>query len=298
MQGLCSAELAYQGALEYAKDRLAMRSLTGPKNPEGPADPIIVHPDVRRMLLTQKALIESFRAFLYEISFDGDKVFNGATEEIRKAAEDRMAFLTPIAKAFCTELGFESSNLALQIFGGHGYIKEHGIEQVVRDCRISMVYEGTTGIQALDLIGRKVLGSGGELLRSYTKEIHKFCQSVEGEESLSEMVQKLQALNGQWGELTMEIGGKASNLDEIGAASVDYLMFSGYVCMAYTWLRIVKVANEKLAEGVSDPAFYEAKIKTADFYFKRLLPRAGAHLEAAKAGSDCLMALDEQDFAF
>jgi hypothetical protein len=297
LQGLCSAELAYQGALAYAKDRLAMRALTGAKNPDGPADPIIVHPDVRRMLLTQKAWVEGFRAFLYEISFNGDIILSDASDERKKVAEDRMAFLTPIAKAFCTEIGFESANLGLQVFGGHGYVHEWGVEQVVRDCRISMVYEGTTGIQALDLIGRKVLGSGGELLRNYTKEIHKFCQTLEGNEALADQVNALQGLNGQWGELTMHVGGKAGeSLDEIGAASVDFLMFSGYVALAYTWLRMAKVAQEKLAEGTSEAAFYQAKITTSEFYFQRLLPRAQAHLAAAMSGSDNLMSLDVAQF--
>lgn len=298
LQGLCGAELSFQGSLAYAKERLAMRSLTGPKNPDGPADPIIVHPDVRRMLLTQKALIEGFRAFLYELSFDGDKMFNAATPEIKKVAEDRMALLLPIAKAFCTEMGYEATNLGLQVFGGHGYISEHGMEQIVRDTRISMVYEGTTGIQALDLIGRKVLGSGGELLRSYTKEIHQFCKAEADKQALAPMIEKLSALNTQWGELTIEIGGKVENLDEVGAASVDYLMYGGFVVMAYTWAKIAKVASKKLTEGTDEAAFYKAKLHTADFYYKRLLPRAGAHAEAARAGAESLMAMPEADFSF
>ncbi|NRA40920.1 MAG: acyl-CoA dehydrogenase C-terminal domain-containing protein, partial [Pseudomonadales bacterium] len=297
LQGLCSAELAYQASLAYAKDRLAMRALSGPQNPDGPADPIIVHPDVRRMLLTQKALIEGFRTFLYEIAFNGDIVLSDADEARKQVAEDRMAFLTPIAKAFCTELGFESTNLGLQVFGGHGYVHEWGVEQVVRDCRIAMVYEGTTGIQALDLIGRKVLGSGGELLKKYTKELHKYCQSLEADAELSDYVKTLQSLNQQWGEMTMFIGGKAGeSLDEIGAASVDYLMFSGYTCLAYTWLRMAKVAQDKLAAGSDDAEFYQAKLTTAKFYFQRILPRAQSHFSAAMAGGDSLMELAVAQF--
>ena len=299
MQGLCGAEASFQGALAYARDRLAMRSLTGPKNPDGPADPIIVHPDVRRMLLTQKALSEGFRAFLYDVAFDGDKITNAASDEEKQAAETRMALLTPIAKAFCTELGFEATSLGVQVFGGHGYIREHGMEQLMRDTRISMVYEGTTGIQALDLIGRKVLGSGGEMLRAYTKEIHKFCQAEEGNEALKPMLEKLVEANKQWGELTMKVGEKAmENADEVGAASVDYLMFGGYVALAYTWARIAKVADAKLAEGTDDKAFYAAKLHTADFYFRRLLPRAAGHAESAQAGAASLMALEPDDFIF
>lgn len=297
LQGLCGATGSFQGALEYAKERLAMRSLTGSKNPDGPADPIIVHPDVRRMLMTQKALSEGFRAFLYEIAFVSDCVLHAYDDEAKKAAEDRLALLTPIAKAFCTELGFEATSLGLQVFGGHGYISEHGMEQIMRDTRISMVYEGTTGIQALDLIGRKVLGSGGELLRKYTKEIHKFCEAAKENEALAANVEKLAALNKQWGELTMHVGGKAmENAEEVGASSVDYLMFSGYVALAYTWLKIAKVAQEKLAAGSDETAFYQAKLHTADFYFQRILPRAGAHAEMAAAGADSMMALAADEF--
>lgn len=297
LQGLCGATAAYQGSVEYAKERLAMRSLTGPKNPDGPADPIIVHPDVRRMLMAQKALQEGFRAFLYETAFVSDRVLHACDEEDKKEAEDRLALITPIAKAFCTELGFESTNLGLQVFGGHGYISEHGMEQVVRDTRISMVYEGTTGIQALDLIGRKVLGSGGELLRKFTKEVHKFCEATKETESLAAKVEKLSALNKQWGELTMHVGGKAmEDAEEVGAASVDYLMFSGYVVLAYTWLKVAKVAQAKLDAGTDDAAFYQAKLHTADFYFQRILPRAAAHAEMAMAGAGSMMALAAEDF--
>ena len=298
LQGLCGTELSFQGALSYAKERLAMRSLTGPKNPDGPADPIIVHPDVRRMLLTQKALAEGFRAFLYELSFNGDAMFDGKTEEIRKAAEERLSFLTPIAKAFCTEMGYEAANLGLQVFGGHGYISEHGMEQIVRDTRIAMVYEGTTGIQALDLIGRKVLGTGGELLKKYTKEIHQFCKAEENNETVAPYIEKLSALNKEWGDLTMTIAGKVENLDEVGAASVDYLMFGGFVVLAYTWARMAVIADKKLQQGADEKTFYQAKLKTAEFYYKRLLPRAAAHAEAARGGGGCLMALDADDFAF
>ena len=299
LQGLCATEASFQGALAYAKDRLAMRSLSGPKNPDGPADPIIVHPDVRRMLMTQKVLAEGFRAFLYGVAFDVDRSKFAATEEARKAAEDQLEFLTPIAKAFCTELGVEAANLGIQVFGGHGYIHEHGMEQIARDVKISTVYEGTTGIQALDLIGRKVMGSGGELLRKYTKQVHKFCQEASTDDRAKAFKETLAEHNGLWGELTMELGGKAGeNVDELGAASVDYLMFSGYTILAYTWAKIADVALSKLAEGTSDAAFYEAKLVSAKFYFDKLLPRAKAHLAAAKAGSQSVMALEEGAFVF
>ena len=297
LQGLCAAELAFQGSLAYAKERLAMRSLTGPKNPHGPADPIIVHPDVRRMLLTQKALAEGFRAFIHELAFIGDYAFNGATDEAKKAAADRLSLLLPIAKGFCTETGFESANLGLQVFGGHGYIWDNGMEQIVRDARIAMVYEGTTGIQGLDLIGRKVLGSGGELLRSYTNEIEAFCLREKNNPALARYIEPLATANSSWVNLTLEIGGKVANLDEVGAASVDYLMVGGYVTLAYTWARLAKVADEKLKSNPPDAAFYRAKLVTADFYFERLLPRAISHTVTAKAGAATLMALTPDDFS-
>ncbi|MCY4046030.1 MAG: acyl-CoA dehydrogenase C-terminal domain-containing protein [Cellvibrionales bacterium] len=299
LQGLCGAEASFQGALAYAKERLAMRALTGPKNPDGPADPIIVHPDVRRMLMTQKVLSEGFRAFLYGIAFDVDQSKFGATDEIKQTAEDQLGFLTPIAKAFCTELGLEATNLGVQVFGGHGYIHEHGMEQLVRDTRISTVYEGTTGIQALDLIGRKVMGSGGELLRKYTKQIHKFCEAHKDTDGLSPLTEKLAEHNKLWGDLTVHLGTKAGeNVDELGAASVDYLMFGGYTALAFTWAKIAATAQAKLDGGAEDKAFYEAKLISAKFYFDKILPRAKAHLESAMNGADTVMALEEDAFAF
>lgn len=298
LQGLAMAEPAYQSALDYAKDRLAMRSLTGPKNPGGAADPIIVHPDVRRMLLTQKAFTEGYRAFLYWLMKKADVVAKG-DEVAAKEADDLMALLTPIAKGFVTETGFECTNLSLQCFGGHGYIKEWGVEQLVRDCRISMVYEGTTGIQALDLIGRKVLGSGGELLKNFTKLVHKLCEATKSEDSLSAMANALAEKNKEWGALTMDVGGKAmENPDEVGAASVDYLMYSGYVVLGYFWLLMAQKAHAQLAANAGEAGFYKAKLATARFYFERLLPRTLMHAAAVRSGSANLMALDAEHFAF
>lgn len=297
VQGLAHGELSYQGALEYAKERLSMRSVTGPKNPDGPADPIIVHPDVRRMLLTQKAFAEGSRAFLYYLAQLSD-IEEYGDDERAKEADDLMALLTPIAKAFITETGFESANLGVQIYGGHGFIREWGMEQIVRDARIAMLYEGTTGIQAMDLIGRKVLGSGGQLLMGFTKLIHQFCED-HASNGAKEFVEPLQHYNKEWGELTMKIGEAAmQNPDEAGAAAVDYLMYSGYVTMAYFWAQMAVVALEKLKDGDADKAFYEAKIHTARFYFERLLPRTLTHKEAMLSGSDNLMELEEALFAF
>ena len=297
IQGLAHAELSYQGALDYARDRLAMRSLTGPKNPDGPADPIIVHADVRRMLLTQKAIIEGSRAFLYYLAQLGDVVDVG-DEERAKAADDLMAFLTPIAKAFVTETGFESANLGLQVYGGHGFIKEWGMEQIVRDARIAMLYEGTTGIQAMDLIGRKVLGSGGKLLLGFTEIIDAFCDA-NTDEADAPYTSVLKAYKDEWLTMSLKIGERAmENPDEAGAAAVDYLMYSGYVTLAFFWARMAVLARQKIEAAEGDVSFYEAKLMTAEFYFDRLLPRTRAHKEALESGSDNLMQMPEAMFDF
>ncbi|TCO76743.1 acyl-CoA dehydrogenase C-terminal domain-containing protein [Chromatocurvus halotolerans] len=297
IQGLAHAELSYQGALEYARERLAMRSLTGPKNPEGPADPIIVHPDVRRMLLTQKAFAEGSRAMLYYLAQLGDIVDRSDDVERVKAADDLMALLTPIAKAFVTEVGLEAANHGVQIYGGHGFIREWGMEQIVRDARIATLYEGTTGIQALDLIGRKVLGSGGKLLMGFTQLVDDFCQA-NADDADARYITPLAAYKDEWLEMSLQIGEKAmQNPDEAGAAAVDYLMYSGYVTLAYFWARMAVVARAKIAAGEDDTAFYDAKLMTASFYFDRLLPRAQAHRQALLSGAGNLMDMPEALFA-
>ncbi|AYC31270.1 acyl-CoA dehydrogenase [Pseudomonas cavernae] len=297
MQGLCNGEASYQGAVRYANERLQMRALTGPKAPDKPADPIIVHPDVRRMLLTMKAFNEGNRALTYFTAQLLD-VAHGPDAERAAEAENLLAFLTPICKAFMTETGLEVTSLGMQVFGGHGYIREWGMEQLMRDCRIAPIYEGTNGIQALDLLGRKVLGSQGKLLRGFTKIVHKFCQAQAEHPQLKGQVAELARLNQQWGELTQRLGMAAmKNPDEVGAASVDYLMYSGYVTLAYLWLRMAVVAKAKLAAGAVDAPYYETKLVTCDFYFQRLLPRTAAHLAAAEAGSDSLMKLSAEQFA-
>jgi hypothetical protein len=296
-QGLSHMEQSFQGALTYAKDRLAMRSLTGPKNADGPADPIIVHPDVRKMLLTQKALAEGSRAFLFYLALLGDIVDKGSEEEA-KGADDLMSLLTPIAKAFMTETGFEAANHGVQIYGGHGFISEWGMEQIVRDCRISMLYEGTTGIQALDLIGRKILGSGGKLLLNFTNMIDELCQANTAEED-KPYIDVLNAKKDEWLGLSMQIGEAAmSNPDEAGSASVDYLMYSGYITLAYFWAKMAVIARQKIAEADGDTSFYEAKLMTAQFYFERLLPRTESLKTTMLAGADNLMQMPEEMFAF
>ena len=299
IQGLGAAELGFQGSLAYARDRLAMRSLSGPKNPGGPADPIIVHPDVRRMLLTQKVIAEGARALIYLAAQQADLVDGGRTEEERKAADEVLGFLTPIAKAFLTEIGFESANLGMQVFGGHGFISEWGMEQNVRDARIGMIYEGTTGIQALDLLGRKVLMTRGESLKGFTRQVHLFCKENADNEQLREFIEPLAAINKEWGELTTKVGMTAmANREEVGAASVDYLMYSGYAVFAYLWARMAKVALDRMVEGTTEEMFYNAKVQSARFYFRRMLPRARTHAETMLAGADSLMDMPEEAFAF
>ncbi len=299
LQGVTAAEGSFQGALAYAKDRLAMRSLTGPKAPEKAADPIIVHPDVRKMLLTQKAFAEGGRALVLLTAKNADIVHKGETEEARKEADDMLGFLTPIAKAFLTETGFEAANHGVQVFGGHGFIAEWGMEQIVRDTRISMLYEGTTGIQALDLLGRKVLMTQGAALKQFTKLVHNFCKENAEDADMKEFVEPLAKLNKEWGDLTMKIGmSSMQNRDEVGSASVDYLMYSGYVTLAYLWAQMAKVAKTNLASGTTEEDFYGAKVKTARFYFQRILPRTATHAISMVAGADSLMSLDEEHFAF
>ena len=294
IQGLAHAELSFQGGLSYAKDRLAMRSLAGPVNAAGPADPIIVHPDIRRMLLTQKALSEGSRAFLYYLSQLGDVADAGNEEEAREA-NDLMALLTPIGKAFVTESGFEAANLGIQIHGGHGFIREWGMEQIVRDARIAMIYEGTTGIQALDLLGRKVLGSGGKLLVGFTTILENFCDENLNEETVF-FIEPLRRHKEEWLKISVEIGERAlKDPNEAGAAAYDYLMYSGYIVLGYFWARMAILSQNKI--GSSDKSFYEAKLMTAKFYFERILPRTRYHYESISSGAENLMEMSADMFS-
>lgn len=298
-EGVAAADASFQGALAYAKDRLQMRSLSGPKNSEGPADQIIVHPDVRRMLLTQKSIAEGGRAL---IGYLAQLVDIGHVEKdpAKKAdSESKLALLTPIAKAFLTELGLECTSHGVQVFGGHGFIQEWGMEQLMRDTKISCLYEGTTGVQALDLLARKILGSKGEIIKPFAAEVTAFCTQNITDEKMSEFIKPMINIAPNWQKMTQEIGMKAmKNPDEIGAASVDYLMYSGYLTLAYFWAKMVKVAFEKLEQGADDKAFYEAKIKTARFYFARILPRVHGHAACIENGADSMMAHDEEEFSF
>ncbi|GAA0822022.1 acyl-CoA dehydrogenase C-terminal domain-containing protein [Colwellia sp. D2M02] len=305
LQGVCSAELAFQNSLAYAKERLSMRSLTGKKYPDQVADPIIVHPDVRKMLMTQKAISEGGRAMIYYTAKIVDDIEMAKTEAEKKVADERLGFITPILKAFLTELGLESANHGLQIFGGHGYIKEWGMEQIVRDARISTLYEGTTGIQALDLLGRKILLTRGKALNNFSKEILTFCKdksmlsSSPHKRQMNKFIWPLSKAVANWQQYSLRLAMKAkSNRDMVGSASVDYLMFSGYVTMAYFWAQMAQSAYEKLATDVENRDFYRAKIKTAEFYFERMLPRTKSLAKTMLADPKTLMQLDQELLSF
>lgn len=299
VQGLAASEIAFQGALSYAKERLAMRSLSGPKYPEKNADPIIVHPAVRSMLMTQKAFSEGGRALAYFLAQHVDIVESSNDQQQQKHSDELLAFLTPIAKAFLTESGNESAKHGIQVFGGHGFIVEHGMEQIVRDARISTLYEGTTEIQSLDLLARKVLKSEGKLLKNMTDLIDQFIGQQQSNEVLTPYLEKLAELKQQWLLLTKSIAEKAKhNPEEIGAASVDYLYFSSYVVFAYLWARMAQVAYEKLESGTQEQAFYKAKLTTAKFFYQKLLHRTQSHAVSIESGAESVMELDQDAFAF
>jgi alkylation response protein AidB-like acyl-CoA dehydrogenase len=306
VQGVCHAEAAFQGALPYAKERRSMRALSGKKDPENKADALIWHPDVRRMLLTQKAIAEGGRAMIYDALKTGDHMFNAAAtgdHEAYKRYDSDLGFYTPILKGFLTEMGLEAANLGVQVLGGHGYIKEHGMEQIVRDARISTLYEGTTGIQALDLLGRKVLlGSKGKCVRDFTLRMALFAKPYLLKRTpLGAMARVLAARAAEWNLLTTAIMLRAPKDKEVvGAASVDYLMYSGFVMMGYYWALQAAKAQELLDSGAGKESaeFYRAKIQTAEFYFERLMPRANSHRTGALAPTRSVMQLDNEHFAF
>jgi len=293
VQGLGLSERAYQNALRYARERLQSRALSGPKYPDKPADPLLVHPDVRRMLLTQKALIEGGRLLSMHAYSLLDVAEKASDPGERERAETLVSWLTPISKACLTEWAIENTYNALQCFGGHGYIHEHGMEQYARDARITTLYEGTTGIQSLDLIGRKTAATQGAGLKLFLAEVDAFAQQYEGDAQLAEFIAPLRAKCAEWAQLTRNILTRAAtNPEELGAASTDYLLYSGYVVLAYWWARSVAAAN------ASDrpQAFKDAKRKTARFYYARVLPRTLAHKAAIDAGAAALMAHEDAEF--
>ncbi|WP_157218531.1 acyl-CoA dehydrogenase C-terminal domain-containing protein [Flavisphingomonas formosensis] len=300
VQGLGINEIAYQSAVAYAKERLQGRSLSGPKRPDLPADPIIVHPDVRRMLMTMRVYAEGCRALGMWAARALDAEKHSEDPEVRARATDFIALVTPVVKALFTDFGTDAANLAVQVYGGHGYIREHGVEQFVRDARIAQIYEGTNGVQALDLVGRKLPAHMGRNLRPFFHAVSGLCEEMAGVEDKA-----LKAFTGglqqAFGALQLSTGMIAqkglADPEEAGAAATDYLRLMGLVGMGYCFLRAARIAHARLAEGAGeDEGFYKAKIATAGFFFDRILPQATAAFLAIKSGKRSLMALEAEAF--
>ncbi|WP_236208504.1 acyl-CoA dehydrogenase C-terminal domain-containing protein [Pseudomonas tohonis] len=305
IQGVATAELAYQGALAYARERRSMRALSGTKEPGEVADVLMHHGDVRRMLLTQKAVAEGGRALVYLATQYADRMIEGILQNDTAKYEhwdDKLGFLTPILKGCLTELGLESANLGMQVFGGHGYIREHGMEQIVRDARIATLYEGTTGIQALDLLGRKVLlMTQGKAVRDFSGQVARLALDLlKTEPAMRGRALTLLKLAGQWNVLTLRIALRArKDRDLVGTASHDFLMYSGYAALAYAWALQEAAARRRLREGGAESEdFYRAKLATSAFYFDRLLPRAKGHASAMLKPTKSVMGLQSEHFLF
>ncbi|BCG25924.1 acyl-CoA dehydrogenase [Pseudomonas tohonis] len=305
IQGVATAELAYQGALAYARERRSMRALSGTKEPGEVADVLMHHGDVRRMLLTQKAVAEGGRALVYLATQYADRMIEGILQNDNDKYErwdDKLGFLTPILKGCLTELGLESANLGMQVFGGHGYIREHGMEQIVRDARIATLYEGTTGIQALDLLGRKVLlMTQGKAVRDFSGQVARLALDLlKTEPAMRGRALTLLKLAGQWNVLTLRIALRArKDRDLVGTASHDFLMYSGYAALAYAWALQEAAARRRLREGGAESEdFYRAKLATSAFYFDRLLPRAKGHASAMLKPTKSVMGLQDEHFLF
>ncbi|MEO7159617.1 MAG: acyl-CoA dehydrogenase C-terminal domain-containing protein [Polaromonas sp.] len=291
-QSLGLTEVAYQNALAYAKDRIQMRSLSGVKAKDKPADPIIVHPDVRKMLLTAKAYAEGGRALAIYCTLLLDKELYHPDEKVRQDSGEIVALLTPIVKAFLTDNGHIATNACMQVFGGHGYIKEWGMEQFARDNRINMIYEGTNTIQSLDLLGRKILGNNGATLKKFGKLIGALIAEEGVNEKMAEFINPLATLADQMTKFTTELGFKGfQNPDEVGAAAVDYLRVAGHLVFGYFWARMAQVALREIAASNTDP-FYLAKVQTARFYFAKLFPETATLMRTARSGSKVLMDTD------
>ncbi len=291
-QSLGLTEVAYQNALAYAKDRIQMRSLSGTKAKDKPADPIIVHPDVRKMLLTARAYAEGGRALMAYCSMLLEQELHHPEDKVRKDAGEMLAMLTPIVKAFITDNGWTATSTCLQVFGGHGYIKEWGMEQFVRDSRINMIYEGTNTIQSLDLLGRKILGNNGATLKKFGKLVAQLVEEEGVNEKMSEFITPIAVLGEQMTKFTTEIGFKGfQNPDEVGAAAVDYLRVAGHMVFGYFWARMAQVALREIAAGNPDP-FYLAKVQTARFYFAKLFPETATLMRTARSGAAALMDTD------
>lgn len=296
-QGLSMAEVAYQNAAAYAKERLQMRSLTGPKAPDKPADPIIVHPDIRRMLLTSRAFAEAARALAYRAGLQVDLARKHPEDKVRENADDMLGLLTPVIKAFFTDKGFEATNLCLQVLGGHGYIREWGLEQFVRDARIAQIYEGANGIQALDLVGRKLSANRGRAVWSFLTLVGQFCQQNAQNADLAPLIKPVADALDHFKKATgwfMEHALK--NPDNAGAGAVDYLYILGYLALGYEWAQMAKIAQEKLAAGEGDANFWNSKLVLARFYMERMIPDSAVHLAKLQTGAEAMMALADDAF--
>jgi 3-(methylsulfanyl)propanoyl-CoA dehydrogenase len=293
MQGLCQSEASYQNAVTYAKDRLQGRSLTGPKNPDGPADPIIVHPDVRRMLLEHKSVTEGCRAFLYWTALHGDLEDLSPDEKVREKAGDYMALMTPVIKAYLTDRGYHNATNAQQIYGGHGYIEEWGMSQFVRDARIGMIYEGANGVQALDLVGRKLAMHGGRPIMTFIGELDAFIAEHENDEGMKPFIEGMRTSRERLNTaVTWLMENSLSNFDNAGAGSHDFLHLFALTALSYMWAKMAKVA---LAKNGDEP-YYAAKLKTGAFFLSHVLPATASHLARIEAGAENLMALDASEF--
>ena len=295
MQGLGIAEVSYQNAVTYAKDRVQGRALSGAKFPGKPADPIIVHPDVRRMVLTQRAYAEGCRALAAWAGEALDTSTHHPDAQVRRDAEDFVALMTPIVKALITDIGYESANIGMQVYGGHGYVREWGMEQFVRDCRIAQIYEGTNGIQALDLVGRKMPANFGRNLRQFFHPVAAYIEKHHGNAELAEFIGPLAKAFTRLQQATGIIAQKGmSRPDEAGAAATEYLRLFGLTALAYQWARMAEIA---IAKSKYDPdGFYKAKVLTARFYYERILPDTGALLAKIMAGGKTMMAFEEAAF--
>ncbi|HKR92231.1 acyl-CoA dehydrogenase C-terminal domain-containing protein [Novosphingobium sp.] len=297
IQGLGVGEAAYQSAVWYARQRLQGRSLSGVKNPGGPADPIIVHPDVRRMLMTMRAYNEGCRAISGWISRALDAEKHATDPELKQRAADFVALMTPVVKALFTDLGFETASLAMQVYGGHGYIAESGVEQYARDARIAMIYEGTNGIQALDLVGRKLPAHMGRYLRSFFHPVSQFVEANKGNEAMAPMIETLEKAFGALQLSTATLAQKGmADPEEGAAAATEYLRLTGLVAMAYCFAKAALIARTRLADSGDEAVFYKAKLATAQFFFDRILPQATAMFLAIKAGKASMMALEVDAF--
>ncbi len=296
MQGLSQASIAYQNAVEYAKDRMQGRALDGDKFPDQKADPLMVHPDVRRMLMDAKSFVEGGRAFYYWASTLIDEELHHEDEKVRTQAGLLIALLTPVVKGFLTDRGFDTAVQMQQVFGGHGYTEDWSQSQFVRDARIAQIYEGANGVQALDLIGRKLPQKGGAGIQAFFALVKDFCKENDGDE-MSEFVEPVKEASKELQEAVMwfmQHGMKDPN--QAAAGSTDFLHLFGHAAIGFMWAQMAKVAQEALAGNADDPAFYEAKIKTARYYMQRVMPATGAHLARIKSGSDAVMALDAEAF--